>query len=110
MLQFFFILYYNDVSWANDARTIVCRSLKMRNNIWSQKGFISMEQIPLATSTRDRMYLCCNQTRRRKGSFARSFSSRFPADKSTFPLSKNVPHSVCVSKRLLTTSVGYLLG
>ncbi|KNA06757.1 hypothetical protein SOVF_178050 [Spinacia oleracea] len=75
-----------------------CRSLKMRNNIWSQKGFISMEQIPLATSTRDRMYLCCNQTRRRKGSFARSFSSRFPADKSTFPLSKNVPHSVCLKQ------------
>lgn len=75
---------------SNDGRTIVTRSLKMRNNLWRQKGFILTEQMPLATLTRDRMYLCCNHTRRKSGSFARSFSSRFSSDKSTFPLSKNV--------------------
>lgn len=88
------------VRLSNDGRTIVTRSLKMRNNLWRQKGFILTEQMPLATLTRDRMYLCCNHTRRKSGSFARSFSSRFSSDISTFPLSKNVLDTVCVSKRL----------
>lgn len=83
---------------SNDGRTIVTRSLKMRNNLWRQKGFILTEQMPLATLTRDRMYLCCNHTRRKSGSFARSFSSRFSSDKSTFPLSKNVLDTVCMKQ------------
>ncbi|XP_010679307.2 stromal processing peptidase, chloroplastic isoform X1 [Beta vulgaris subsp. vulgaris] len=83
---------------SNDGRTIVTRSLKMRNNLWRQKGFILTEQMPLATLTRDRMYLCCNHTRRKSGSFARSFSSRFSSDISTFPLSKNVLDTVCMKQ------------
>lgn len=84
--------------WLNDGRTIVSRSVKTRKSTWRQKGFILTEQMPLSTPIRDRMYLCCNHTRRRRGSFAKSFCSRFSADKSTFPLSKNVPDSLCVKQ------------
>uniref|UniRef100_A0A803M7P2 Chloroplast processing enzyme n=1 Tax=Chenopodium quinoa TaxID=63459 RepID=A0A803M7P2_CHEQI len=84
--------------WSNDGRTVVSRSVKMSNNMLRQKGFILMEQRPLATSTRDQVYLCCNHTRRRRGSFVKSFSSRFSTDKSTFPLSKNVPDIACLKQ------------
>lgn len=75
--------------WSHDGRHSTSRSLKLRNSMWKQKGFILAEHLPPGLPAGDSMYMCCNKIHRRRGSYAKSFSSRFSVDRSMFPLSKN---------------------
>ncbi|XP_057517630.1 stromal processing peptidase, chloroplastic isoform X1 [Amaranthus tricolor] len=84
--------------WSNVNRTIASRSLTMRNNLRRQKGYLQMDELPLTALSQSKGHLCCNHIHRRRGSLIKNVGSRFPVDKSTFPLSKNVPDTLCVKQ------------
>ncbi|KAK9704831.1 hypothetical protein RND81_07G013900 [Saponaria officinalis] len=91
---------YSKCRLSHDGRTGLSTALGMRNNLWKQKGLLYREVLPWATPAEDKMYRCCNHIRRRKGSYPKYSISRFTADRSTFPLSKNLPETVCATKHL----------
>ncbi|KAL9227600.1 hypothetical protein vseg_003272 [Gypsophila vaccaria] len=89
---------FSKCRWSHDGRASTSTALSRRSSLWNEKGLIFPEGRPMATPSEDRKHKCCNHIRRRKGSYPKCFSSRFTADRSTFPLSKILPNSVCAKK------------
>ncbi|XP_074316103.1 stromal processing peptidase, chloroplastic isoform X2 [Silene latifolia] len=98
---------FSKCRWSHDGLSSTSTALSMRNNLWKQKGAVFPEGRPLATPSEDRMHRCCNHISRRRGSYTKCLSSRFTADRSTFPLSKILPEGISVKKhRAQCSAVG----
>ncbi|KAH9624735.1 hypothetical protein KSS87_002449 [Heliosperma pusillum] len=98
---------FSKCRWSNGGLTSTSTALSMRNNPWKQKGAVFPEGLPLSTPSEDKMLRCCNHITRRTGSYTKCLSSRFTADRSTFPLSKILPESISVKKhRAQCSAVG----